>query len=275
LGAALARTKTIELGTGLTCPIIRYHPSIIAQAAATVAEMSDERFYLCVGTGEALNEYSAVGLWPGYNERQDMMREAIELMRLLWSGEETSFDGEYYTTKKAKLFTLPKKQVPIYISTLVPASAYFAGYYGDGLITVGGLGDKIYKDILKEFERGAREAKKDPKTMPRLLELNAAYTEDENDAIDIIQRFWAGTFIPAMFDQKIYTAAGSAQNGAVVRADIIKEKSMISKSPKDHIDYIKHHEALGFTHLYMHLVASDEKTMLQRYGKDILPKLHK
>ena len=139
LGAAAASTQSIELGTGLTCPILRYNPAIIAQAAATISSLAGGRTYLAVGTGEALNEYPVTLEWPQYDERQMLMVEAINLIRELWTGEKVSFEGCYYQTKKAKLYTLPKNEIPIYISSLVPESAYVAGYYGDGLLTVGGV----------------------------------------------------------------------------------------------------------------------------------------
>src|SRR5687768_3384333 len=137
LGAIAARTSRITLGTGVTCPILRYHPAIVAQAAATVATLAPGRFFLGIGTGEALNEYSATGLWPSYNERRDQLTEAIDLIRALWSGEKVTHKGEHYETHGAKLYTLPDEPIPLYISSLVPASAGWAGEYGDGLITAG------------------------------------------------------------------------------------------------------------------------------------------
>lgn len=273
LGAAVAKTNTIALGTGLTCPIIRYHPSIIAQAAATVAYMMQDRsFYLCLGTGEALNEYAATGAWPGYRVRQQMLAEAITLMRKLWTGNETTFEGEFYETKKAKLFTLPKKTIPIYISSLVPNSAYFAGKYGDGLITVGGQKPEIYKQILKNFSEGAKEAGKDAKNMPKLLEINAAYTDDKQIVIEHMKKYWAGTFIPALFDQKIYTPQMSAMNGEAVGSDTIEQKMCISSDPNVHIDYLKQYQELGFTHIYVHYAGPDQIQFIKDYGKHVVSK---
>jgi coenzyme F420-dependent glucose-6-phosphate dehydrogenase len=105
LGAAAARLNGIEIGTGVTCPILRYNPVIIAQAAATIDRMSPGPVYLGVGTGEALNEYPTTGIWPDFNVRQDMLRESIELIRALWTGDEVTFDGEYFSARKAKLYT--------------------------------------------------------------------------------------------------------------------------------------------------------------------------
>jgi coenzyme F420-dependent glucose-6-phosphate dehydrogenase len=105
LGAAAVQTSKIVLGTGITCPILRYHPAIIAQASATLGVLAPGRAYLSVGTGEALNEYAATGEWPGYEERQVMLMEAINLIRSLWTGQETTFDG--YITEPAKPGFIP------------------------------------------------------------------------------------------------------------------------------------------------------------------------
>ena len=161
MGAAAARLNGIEMGTGVTCPILRYNPAIIAQSAATVDQMNKGPVYLGVGTGEALNEYPVTELWPEYKERQAMLKESLDLIRQLWTGEETTFEGSYYVTKKARLYTAPRRHIPIYISSLVPGSAFFAGYYGDGLIT-GASTPETMKAIIANFDAGAREAGKDP-----------------------------------------------------------------------------------------------------------------
>jgi coenzyme F420-dependent glucose-6-phosphate dehydrogenase len=136
--------------------------------------MAPGRVFLCVGTGEALNEYAATGMWPGYTERQERLAEAIQLIRQLWSGEEVTFRGTYYQTRKAKLWTRSDRPIPLYISSMVPNSARFAGKHGDGLITVGGQQPEEYRQILRNFEAGAQEAQKDAATMPKLIELNVA-----------------------------------------------------------------------------------------------------
>jgi coenzyme F420-dependent glucose-6-phosphate dehydrogenase len=273
LGAAAVRTKSIELGTGLTCPILRYHPAVVAQAAATLASMAPGRAFLCIGTGEALNEYAATGVWPGYETRQAMLKEALSLMRQLWTGEEVSFEGEYYTTRKARLYTLPEEPIPVYISSLVPASASFAGEHGDGLITTGGQEPTVYQKMLEAFEQGARQAGKDPTKMPRLIELNVAYGDDLVPAIEGTKKYWAGTFIPALFDQRIYTPKMSAENGKVVEADAIRKKGCFSSKPEDHVQFVQKYLELGFDQIYFHYAGADQKEFIQRYGRDVLPRL--
>lgn len=273
LGAAAVQTRKIELGTGLTCPILRYHPAIVAQAAATIGSLAPRRAYLSVGTGEALNEYAVVSQWPGHDERQLMMQEAIELIRTLWSGEKVSFGGIYYTTRKAKLYTLPDKPIPLYISALVPSSAEFAGRHGDGLITAGGKKPEEYKKILENFDAGAREAGKDPSKMSKLVELWTEYTDDTKRAVEFMKKYWAGSFVPALYNQKIYTPEMSEENGMAVGSDTILQQSCISSKAEDHVEFARKYIDLGFTHIYFHSASPDQKSFLEWYGKDVLPKI--
>jgi coenzyme F420-dependent glucose-6-phosphate dehydrogenase len=273
LGAVAVRTDQMRLGPGVTCPILRYHPAIIAQAAATLSHFAPGRTYLGVGTGEALNEYAATARWPGYDQRQDMLREAIDLIRELWKGNEVSFEGEYYQTRKARLYTPPVQDIPIYISSLSPNSAKFAGKHGDGIITVGGKKPEAYRQMLKNFESGAREAGRDPTRMPRLIELNVIYGDDLQSGIQAMKKYWAGTYIPALFDQKIYTPKMSAQNGEAVGEDTIRQKGCVSSDPDDHIQFAQQYFELGFDQLYFHTAGSGQEQFLKDYGRDVLPRL--
>jgi coenzyme F420-dependent glucose-6-phosphate dehydrogenase len=274
LGAVAAKTSRIALGTGVTCPILRYHPAMIAQAAATVACLaSNRRCFLGVGTGEALNEYSAIAQWPAYKKRQAQTAEAIELIRALWTGDKITHRGIYYQTRQAKLYTRPRDPIPLYVSTMVPNSANFAGKYGDGLITVGGEGPETYRDIFANFEAGAREAGKDPSRMPRMIELGVAYTDDEEKAIEYRKDYWAGTFVPALFTERIYTPKMSEENGKVVGADVIKEAVCISADPRAHISLAQGYIDMGFDHLIFHSAGPDQRAFLEGYGRDVLPRL--
>jgi coenzyme F420-dependent glucose-6-phosphate dehydrogenase len=275
LGAVAARTDRIVLGTGLTCPILRYHPAVIAQAAATMACLAPRRFYLGVGTGEALNEYAATGVWPGYNERRDQLEESIGLMRALWTGEKITHQGEYYETQQAKLYTRPDEPVPIYVSSLVPNSAEFAGRHGDGLLTVGGQEPELYEKIMRSFETGAKDAGKNPAKMPRMIELAVAYTDDEEEAIEERKKYWAGTFVPALFTEKIYTPEMSEQNGKVVGNDTVKKAACISADPEEHVKFARQYVELGFDHLIFHSAGPDQRGFVERYGREVLPLMRK
>jgi coenzyme F420-dependent glucose-6-phosphate dehydrogenase len=273
LGAAAVRTSRIGLGTGVTCPIFRYHPAVVAQMAATLGVMAPGRAFLCVGTGEALNEYAATGHWPDYGERQARMEEAIELIRDLWRGEQVSFEGTYYETRQAKLYTRPDKPVPLYISGLVPDSAAFAGRQGDGLITTGGKQPGLYRQMIQSFEEGARQAGKDPASMPRIVEINVAFTDDVDTAVAEMKTYWAGSFLPALFNQKIYTPAMSAENGQAVGADTIKQQMPITTNPDAHVRLAQQYIDLGFNVLIFHSAQVDQRSFLEGYGREVLPRL--
>src|SRR3954452_7072052 len=273
LGAAAARTSRMVLGTGVTCPTLRYHPTVIAQAAATLACLAPGRAYLGVGTGEALNEYSATGCWPAYAERQARLAEAIELIRALWTGEPLSHQGRYYETRQARLYTRPPAPPPIYVSAMVPESAAFAGRYGDGLITVGGQEPDVYRQMLRQFEEGARAAGKDPSRLPRWIELSVAYADDLDAAIASRLQHWAGTYLPAMFAQRLYTPRMSEQNGAVVGKDTVRQKGCYSADAAEHVRFAQQYVGLGFDHLVFHSAGPDQRAFLERYGRDVLPRL--
>ena len=270
LGAAAARLSGIEIGTGVTCPILRYHPAVIAQSAATVDRMNQGPVYLGLGTGEALNEYSSTGEWPSYDVRQDMMRESIELIRALWTGREVTFDGNYYTTRKARLYTGPRRGIPIFISSLVPESAYFAGYNGDGLVTGGNTPD-VLREIADNFDDGARDAGKDPSQMPKQIECFVAYAEDEEAAIRYFKQYWAGTMVFAMYTQNLYTPEMSAINGAIAGVDTIKSHLCISSDPEEHVKFAQRFIDIGFDRVCFHCAGPDQIEFIEGYGRDVLP----
>lgn len=270
LGAVAARTQKIAMGPGVTCPTLRYHPVIIAQAAATLTHFAPDRVYLGVGTGEALNEYPVTHYWPTYSERQERLKEAIEIMRALWNGETLSYKGKYYRTKQAKLYTPPKSKIPIYVSALVPQSARFAGEHGDGLMTVGGKPETLYRQVLKNFADGARATGKNPDAMHKMIELNMLYTDKPDESIQQFLKYWAGTFVPALFDQRIYTPAMSAQNGEVVGPDTVRKTCCVSNDPEEHVRYIQKHADLGFDYIFVHSGDEDQQNYLRRFGKDVL-----
>jgi coenzyme F420-dependent glucose-6-phosphate dehydrogenase len=161
LGAVAVKTENVLLGTAVTSPLFHYHPALVAQMAATTDRLSNGRLMLGVGTGEALNERPLGFAFPGYAERQARMKEALEIMHRMFAGEKLSFDGEYYTTTTAKLYSPPKGSLPILMAAGGPKSASFAGTYADGLITsVKDPADTVAK-VIEPYRRAATEAGKD------------------------------------------------------------------------------------------------------------------
>jgi coenzyme F420-dependent glucose-6-phosphate dehydrogenase len=252
---------------------LRYHPAVIAQAAATVAALAPGRAFLGVGTGEALNEYSATAKWPAYKRRQAQMAEAIELIRALWSGKKITHKGAHYQTREAKLYTLPQEPIPLYVSTMVPNSARFAGQLGDGLITVGGEEPETYGAIFDKFEAGARAAGKDPGGMPRMIEVGVAYTDNKAEALECKRAYWAGTFVSELFTEKIFTPQMSEEKGKQVSSETITESLCISADPDDHVQFAQRYIDIGFNQIIFHCAGPDQKGFLENYGRDVLPRL--
>src|SRR3954470_22084040 len=159
LGATGARTRTATLGTSVLTPTLRYHPSIIAQAFATLGCLFGGRVFLGVGTGEAMNETPATGgEFPGRKERRLRMAEAITLIRRLWREERVDFEGEFYTTSKATIYDRPEVEVPIYVAASGPLAAKLAGRVGDGFICTSGKDPQLYLDLLENVRQGAAAA---------------------------------------------------------------------------------------------------------------------
>lgn len=274
LGAAAARTQRIGLGPGVTSPILRYHPAVLAQATATLAVLAPGRTYFAVGTGEAINDMAAMGEWPDYDERQERMGEAIELIRALWTGDQVTWEGEFFQTRGARLYTRPQnEQIPLYISSLVPNSARFAGVYGDGLFTVGGKQPDEYKEIFEAFDDGARSAGKNPADLPRLIEINVNYTDDKPGIVEIYKKYWAATMIPALFTESIYTPAQAEKNGEPVGEEAILEKMCLSANPREQAEFVEEYLQMGFTHIFFHSVQAEQEEFLSRYGAEVLPLL--
>ncbi|TAK28381.1 MAG: TIGR03557 family F420-dependent LLM class oxidoreductase [Chloroflexota bacterium] len=273
LGAIAARTQHIRIGSGVTCPILRYNPAVIAQAVATLGAMAPGRVFLGVGTGEALNEFPITAQWPPYHERQERLAEAIDLIRALWTGAEVTFHGTYYQTRRAKLYTLPQEVIPIYISSMVPNSAAFAGRYGDGLFAAGGKEPPELRQMIQSFETGAREAGRDPSTMSRHVELRVAFTKDTTAAVESIRQYWASSFLPAMYNFGIYTSATAQENGKLVGDEIIRQQTLISDDPDVHVKRAEEMLDLGFDHIYFFCAGPDQRAFLEAYGKEVLPRL--
>ncbi len=179
IGGVAKATERLRLGTGVTCPTIRIHPAIVAQAAATSQVMMEGRFFLGVGTGEELNEHVTGARWPGPQERLEMLEEAIEVMRLLWQGGYQSHYGKHYTVEQARIYTLPDEPVPIAVAAAQPTAAKLAGSLGDAFIGV-----SPEAEIVQEFESAGGSGK------PRYGQLTVCYADSEDEAKRIALEIW-------------------------------------------------------------------------------------
>jgi coenzyme F420-dependent glucose-6-phosphate dehydrogenase len=208
-----------------------------------------------------MNEYPTTRLWPDYYKCQDMMRKAIELMRLLWSGDEVTFNGNIIGRGKPDF-------------TRCSGGASFAGYYGDGMVTVSST-PEVMKSIISNFEAGARESGKDPEKMPKQVEIMVAYTDDADAAVEIFKQYRAGTMIFATHLQNIYTPEMVAVNGAIVGDDVIKNRLCISSNSEVHAKFAQRFIDAGFNRLYFHSAGPDQYEFIEGYWRDMLPTIRK
>jgi coenzyme F420-dependent glucose-6-phosphate dehydrogenase len=275
LGSAGERTKRVILGTSVLTPTFRYQPAIIAQAFGTLGALYPGRMILGVGSGESLNEVAVTASeWPSAKERLARLREAVTLIRRLWSEELVTFDGQYYHTLKATIYDKPDQPVPIYISAGGPVAARFAGRAGDGFICTSGKGDELYRDqLLPALEEGAKAAGRDPSTIERTIEVKVSFDTDKSRAL-ADTRIWAALALPAEEKVDIHDPREMEKKAEEV-ADQAHRRWLVSSDPEEHVEQIWHYIELGFTHLIFHAPGDDQSRFLQLYSQQILPRLRK
>ncbi len=266
------RTKG-DIGPGVTCPSFRMHPAIVAQASATLAAMYPGRHWLGLGSGEALNEHIVAGYWPETPERIARMFEAIEVIRKLFSGKDVKHEGKYYKLETTRLWTLPAQTPPIYVATAGPITARKTGALCDGIITVGAPEEKI-DGIFAKFEEGAREAGKDPSTMPRILQLHLSWAETDEEALRNAIVEWpnGGMKFPK---QDIRSPFDFEQMARLVRPEDFQGRMLISSDPEAHRQQIQRFLDLGFDQVYLHNVGRNQERWIEVFGREVLSKLHR
>ena len=218
---ALAKTQHISIGTGVTAPILRYHPAIVAQVFATLGFMFPNRVFLGIGRGEALNEVTSGNEWPSSVERFARLKEALHLIKKLWSEEWVNFRGNYYWVTDSKLYTKPAKPVPLYISGLGDQSAKLAGEEAEGFVTNELDIEIIRNKLFPALAEGARIAGKNYESLDKILFIPASYSEDKGRAIQSI-RFWRGSIIKAFFDVNMHDPRRIEENGQIIGDDTLE-----------------------------------------------------
>ena len=261
-----------DVGPGVTCPSFRTHPAIIAQAAATMTAMYPGRFWLGLGSGEALNEHLVAGYWPEVAERISRMFESIEIIRKLFTGKDVKHAGEYYKMETMRLWTMPEQPPPIYVATAGPVTAEKTGRFCDGIITVGAPEEKI-GTVFERFEKGAREAGKDPSKLHKILQLHLSWAPTDEEAMRNALTEWpnGGMKFPKA---DIRSPFDFEQMAKIVRPEDFKGRMLISSDPAAHTREIQKFIDLGFDRVYLHNVGRNQVEWLEIFGKQVLPKLH-
>ena len=262
LGGIAQATEQLRVGTGVTCPTIRIHPAIIAQAAATTATMLPGRFFLGVGTGERLNEHILADHWPEAEVRLEMLEEAIDLIRLLWEGGQKSYRGEHYVVENARVYDLPDDPPPIYVAASGKRALQTAGRIGDGLVAVA-----PDPEAVQTFERAGGSGK------PRLAECHVCYARDEEDAQKAAHAWWPIVGLAGELMQELATPAHFEQASQLVTQQSVAEVVACGPDPDKHIDNIQKFVDAGFDHIVVHQIGPDQDGFFDFYENEVLPKL--
>jgi G6PDH family F420-dependent oxidoreductase len=262
LGGIAASTSRILVGTGVTCPLIRIHPAIIAQAAATTAAMMPGRFWLGVGTGENLNEHVVGGEWPHHDRRSEMLEEAIEIIRALWTGELTTFEGDHYEVVNARLYTVPEELPPILVAASGTDSAGLAGRIGDGLIATA-----PEKELVTAFEKAGGEGK------PRIGQMGICWAESEASARRTALEWWPTAAIPGTSSQELALPSHFEELAGLVDEEAVAETILCGPDVDPILEKIRAFERAGFDRVYIHQVGPDQKGFLRFAERDLLPAL--
>jgi coenzyme F420-dependent glucose-6-phosphate dehydrogenase len=273
LSALAEHTRNIRIGTAVTSPILRYHPGIVAQAFATLGVMYPERIFLSVGTGEAMNELPLGYEWPPFRERAARLEEAIRVILDLWSGEFCNSKGTYYSLNGAKLYTVPENGVTLYVAANGATVGEIAGRYSDGVLTQEFPDKNHYTDVLfPAVDKGAISAKRDPKTVERMVELNLSYDEDYDKALEACRR-WSTIMVPEFYKKPISDPRVIESRAESLDLKQIEKLWLVGPSIDEHIKKIEDYIRVGFTNLHFCSWSPNEEKFIEIYSKQVLPYL--
>jgi G6PDH family F420-dependent oxidoreductase len=260
LGGIARETDDLRVGTGVTCPTMRIHPAIIAQAAATTGAMFDGRFFLGVGTGERLNEHVLGDRWPPHHVRLEMLEEALAVMRELWTGEMHSHDGEHYTVENAQLFTLPEEPPDVAVAASGTEMASAAGRLGDALVSTAPS-----EDVVESF------ADADGADAPRYGQATVCWAETADEARETVREWWPNSALPGELGQELATPTHFEQATELVSEDDAVEHIPCGPDPDRHVEAIEQFADAGFDHVYLHQVGPDQEGFFRFYEEEVLP----
>lgn len=262
LGAVAHATERLRIGTGVTAPMLRMHPALVAHAAATVAAMMPGRFLLGVGTGERLNEHVVGRHWPPPDARRDMLEEAVEVIRALWTGEKVTYHGKHVTVETARLYTRPEEPPPILVAGSSKVSAELAGRIGDGFV-----GTAPDRETVDAFERAGGRGK------PRHGQVTVCWAEDEEAARRTAHHWWANTAIGGGAKTDLAEPEDFAALADNVRVEDIAESIPCGPDPQPCLDAVARYVEAGYDHVYVHQVGPDQEGFFRFWQDELSPRL--
>lgn len=262
LGAMAHATERLSIGTGVTAPIIRMHPVIVAHAAATVAAMMPGRFFLGVGTGERLNEHVTGEHWPTPDQRREMLEEAVDVMRRLWTGERISHRGRYYTVEEAELFTRPDEAPPVVVAGSSGTSAELAGRIGDGFV-----GTSPDADTLRQFRESGGQGK------PTYGQVTLCWADDEAAARRTAHHYWANTALGGALNTELSRPKDFEAATATVTEDDVADAVPCGPDPERIVASVVEYVEAGYDHVYLHQIGPDQDGFFRFWEHELRPRL--
>ncbi len=257
LGALAERTEHVGVAVGVTCPIMRIHPVILAQATATASALLGDRFTWGVGTGEALNEHVLGDKWPPASRRLEMLDEAVELIRVLWGGDDVNFDGEFFQAENVRIYEAPAVAIPVIVSAFGPHAATLAADIGDGLWVTGGASDAI----------GRWKQSGGSGSVYSQLDICWAPTSDE--ALDLVERVWPTAGVHGQLSQDLPTPLHFRQASDMVKREDLADAVIVGPDAERLIGQARDAVNAGVTHLYFHQIGDDQELFCEIWSSGL------
>jgi G6PDH family F420-dependent oxidoreductase len=259
---ALSQVSDLPITTAVTCPTVRIHPAVIAQAAATSAVLTNGRFRLGVGTGEALNEHIFGDAWPEAEVRLEMLEEAVEIMRELWKGGVVSHHGKHYTVENARVYTLPEKPVEVLVSAFGPKAVEVAGRIGDGYVSVMPDGS-----LVEQFRAAGGAGK------VCQAGFKAAFASTADEGARIAYEKWPNAGVPGELSQVLPSPKHFEQAAELVTPEMVRSAFVCGNDPREHLETIDKYRQAGFDEIYVANTGPHYQGLFDLYADQILPKL--
>jgi G6PDH family F420-dependent oxidoreductase len=260
---ALSQACSLPITTAVTCPTVRIHPAVVAQAAATSAVLLGGRFRLGVGTGEALNEHIFGDAWPEAEVRLEMLEEAMEIMRELWTGKNYSHRGKHYTVENARIYTLPETPPEILVSGFGPKATDLAGRIGDGYVSTMPDGDLVSR--FRAAGGGDKVCQ---------AGFKAAYADTEAEGARLAYEKWPNAGVPGELSQVLPSPKHFEQASQLVTEDMVKQAFVCGKDPEQHLQMIDTYARAGFDEVYVANTGPHWQGLFDLYAQHVLPKIH-
>jgi G6PDH family F420-dependent oxidoreductase len=261
LGAVASRTERIALAVGVTCPLVRIHPAVVAQAAATTSLLAGGRFSLGVGSGEALNEHILGHRWPPPEVRLGMLEEAVEIIRALWTGETIDHDGEHYEVENARLFDPPAVPPSVVVSGFGPEAVDLAARIGDGY-----WGNAADRRLIERYERAGGSGS-------RYAQLNLCWAERAAQARATVREVWPNAGLSGQLSQDLPTWTHFEQATEPLTEDQVVGSVPCGPDPGAVLDSVRQYAAAGFDHLYFHQIGPDQEGFFDFWTRELRPAL--